>query len=97
VCIAYPGGGATISGIVGIQGTAQNARFQFYKVEYGIGESPTVWNSIGETVSSAVSGGPLMALNTRALPNGVYWLRLTVVDITGNYPPPHAVRVVIQN
>jgi len=46
---------------------------------------------------SPVLGGQLEELDTTALPNGVYWLQLTVVDQTGNFPPPCRVRIVIQN
>jgi hypothetical protein len=97
VCISSPGSNQTVSGAIGIYGTAMHGSFQFYKVEYGVGEEPGGWSSIGDTISTPVSGGLLMSLDTRAFPNGVYWLRLTVVDVTGNYPPPHRVRVVIEN
>ncbi|MHB1318159.1 MAG: hypothetical protein ACYCYF_06020 [Anaerolineae bacterium] len=96
-CISAPGSNATIRGVVSIRGTAQHAQFQFYKVEYGVGEEPSGWNSIGETVGHPVENSTLITFDTAALPNGVYWLRLTVVDITGNFPPPHRVRVTIAN
>jgi hypothetical protein len=96
-CITSPGSGARLSGVVTIRGTARHGNFQFYKIEQGAGEDPQGWHSIGDTVSSQVSDGVLMQFDSRALPNGVYWLRLTVVDITGNFPTPHRVRVVIEN
>lgn len=96
-CISSPGSNASIQGMVSIRGTAQHPDFQFFKVEYGVGEEPSGWNSIGETVSQPVAGGTLITFDTAALPNGVYWLRLTVVDSTGNFPPPHRVRVTIAN
>lgn len=96
-CIVSPGSNAVVRGVVAIRGTAQHPAFQFYKVEYGVGEDPAGWNSIGDIVRHPVEGGTLMTLDTAALPNGVYWLRLTVVDQTGNFPPPHRVRVTIAN
>lgn len=96
-CITFPRPNQTLSGQITIQGTANHERFQFYKVEWGAGESPEAWHSINEIVRHPVVNGPLMPVNTAALPNGVVWFKLTVVDITGNFPPPHAVRVVIQN
>lgn len=96
-CITAPRPNAIISGTIAIQGTANHAQFQFYKIEYGLGEAPTDWHSIGGIVRTPVMGGDLMVFNTVSLPNGVYWLRLTVVDITGNFPAPFDVRVVIQN
>ncbi|MGI6368527.1 MAG: hypothetical protein ACOX2L_09275 [Anaerolineae bacterium] len=97
VCITWPGPNSEVSGVISIRGSAQHPAFQFYKVEYGVGEDPAGWNSIGDTVGSPVEGGTLATLDTTALPNGVYWFRLTVVDNTGNFPPPHRVRVVIAN
>ncbi len=97
VCITSPGANERISGVVSIRGTARHAQFQFYKIEQGGGEDPQSWHSIGDTVPSPVTDGVLMQFDTRALPNGVYWLKLTVVDVTGNFPPPYRVRVVIEN
>jgi hypothetical protein len=96
-CIVSPAPNATLRGVVAIRGTAQHPSFQFFKVEYGVGEDPAGWNSIGETTGHPVENGTLISLDTAVLPNGVYWLRLTVVDNTGNFPPPHRVRVVIEN
>jgi len=96
-CIVSPAPNATLRGVVTIRGTAQHPSFQFYKIEYGVGEDPSGWNSIGNTVSHPVENGTLLTFDTAALPNGVYWLRLTVVDNTGNFPPPHRVRVIIEN
>jgi hypothetical protein len=97
ICISTPRSGATVAGVISIQGAANHARFQFFKVEYGAGEAPASWHSIGDVVHTPVTAGALMSFNTASLPNGVYWLRLTVVDATGNFPPPFTVRVVIQN
>lgn len=66
-------------------------------MEYGIGENPGNWNTIGDVQHSAVVGGQLTGIDTRMLPNGTAWFRLTVVDQTGNFPPPCSVRVSIQN
>ena len=97
VRITSPGMNAGVSGWVGIHGTANHAQFQFYKVEYGIGENPGNWNTIGDVQYSAVGGGQLAGIDTGMLPNGPAWFRLTVVDQTGNFPPPCSVRVSIQN
>ncbi len=99
VCITSPGMNAQLAGTVAVRGTARHPQFQFYKIEYGAGEDPQSWHSIGDTVPTQVSDGVLAQFDTRALglSNGVYWLRLTVVDNTGNFPPPYQVRVVIAN
>lgn len=95
--ITSPGMNAVVSGSLAISGTANHARFQFYKVEYGMGENPVSWHVIHDVHRAPVVNGLLEELNTSTLPNGVYWLQLTVVDQSGNFPPPCRVRIVIRN
>jgi len=97
VCITSPSSEQVIAGEVTIQGTANIEAFQFYKVEYGLGENPEQWHSIGDVRRTPVVDGTLVVWNTTGFPNGTYTLRLTVVDMTGNFAPPFAVRVVVQN
>ena len=97
VRITSPGMNAVVSGRLPIRGTANHARFQFYKVEYGQGEKPTSWHVISDIHKVPVVNGTLEELDTKALPNGVYWLQLVVVDQSGNFPPPCQVRVIVQN
>ena len=85
-----------IAGQVTIRGTAQIDQFQFYKLEYGLGENPQQWNSIGDIHRSPVADGALGVWDTAGFPNGVFKLRLTVVDASGNFPAPCEVRVIIQ-
>jgi len=96
ICIASPAPNATVGGLVTIRGTANIEAFQFYKVEYGMGEEPLQWNSIGDIRRERVVNGTLAQWDTSRFPPGPYILKLTVVDITSNFPPPHQVRVVIQ-
>ncbi len=96
VCIAIPAANQVVSGTVTIQGTANIEAFQFYKIEYGMGESPEQWNSIGDVQTTPVVNGTLVVWNTAGFPESVYKLRLTVVDVSGNFPPPHEVRVIIR-
>ena len=84
-----------VSGNVEIRGTAAIERFQFYKIEYGMGEKPSSWNSIGDIRKQAVADGVLASWNVAGFPPGVYKLRLTVVDMTGNFAPPHEIRVIV--
>jgi len=95
VCIRYPVDGMRVAGVVEIKGTATMDRFQFYKVEYGLGENPQRWHSISEIRRQPVTDGLLDTWNITGFPPGVYILRLTVVDITGNFAPPHEIRVII--
>ncbi len=95
--ITRPGMDARVSGRLAIVGTAKHANFQFYKVEIAPGEKPSAWSVVNNIHRQPVENGVLEELDTRALPNGVYWLQLVVVDHTGNFPPPCQVRIVIQN
>lgn len=97
VSIVSPGMDATVSGVVAIIGTATHPQFQFYKVEYASGDEPGAWSVIGDVRRSPVVNGQLATMDTRILPNGTAWFRLTVVDQTGNYPNPCRVRVNVQN
>ncbi|MGC8786459.1 MAG: hypothetical protein ACP5Q1_03435 [Anaerolineae bacterium] len=96
VQITSPVMNQVVSGQVTILGTAQIDRFQFYKLEYGMGENPAQWHSIGEVNRTPVVNGVLGVWNTTGFPSGVFTLRLTVVDITGNFPPPCDVQVIIK-
>jgi hypothetical protein len=46
-----------------------------------------------QVYQTPVVSGELGTINTAAFAPGDYWLRLTVVDITGNYPPQCTVHV----
>ena len=97
VCITSPGNRARVAGRVAIRGTANIDSFQFYKIEYSIGEQPGSWNVAGNLVRQPVANGVLGELDTMALPNGSCWIQLTVVDRTGNFPAPSRVHVTIAN
>ncbi len=97
VCITAPVPDQTISGQVSVQGTASIESFQFYKVEYGLGEVPAQWNSLGDVNTTPVVDGTLVVWDTSGFPNGAARLRLTVVNVSGNFPPPFEVRVIIEN
>ena len=94
--IIAPGTDAHLSGSIPIVGTANIANFQYYKIEFGAGDQPPVWKVLGDLHRRPVSENVLDLLNTAGFTPGVYRLRLTVVDSTGNYPiAPCSVRVFI--
>ncbi len=97
VRITSPGMGAVVSDSVDVMGTANHGSFQFYKVEFSQGEEPSSWHVVRDVQRAPVIGGRLITFDSRAVPNGVYWLQLTVVDATGNFPPPCRVRIIVQN
>ncbi len=94
--ITSPGVGAVLTGPTQITGTAVHEAFQFYKLEFGIGENPKQW-SYFDGRKSPVQNGVLGTFNASAVPNGTYTIRLVVVDNTGNYPPPCQVTVVVKH
>jgi hypothetical protein len=95
VQITQPGSGATVSGRVDIRGTANIPNFSFYKVEIGLGDHPSRWTSISDLHHTPVTDGFLDVLDASSLPAGTYSLRLVVVDITGNFPPPCEIQIVV--
>lgn len=96
-CIAAPGEGAKLRGVVEVRGTANTEDFHFFKVEYGAGQVPANWNVIGALQYEPVENSTLLTFDTAALADGPYVIRLTVVDSTGNFPEPSQVSVVVAN
>lgn len=97
VQITSPGIDAVLNSPVQILGTANISDFQYYKVEVGSGENPTSWSMFSNLHKSPIAGGLLDIWDPTAYPPGVYKLRLTVVDNTGNYPLPCEVRVIVEH
>ena len=94
VQITWPGMDAVLTGNVQINGTASMDRFAYYKFEFRPEGSPT-WRFLTR-FEQPVTKGKLMDWHTYAVPPGTYWLRLIVVDQTGNYPEPCEIRVMIK-
>jgi hypothetical protein len=94
--ITSPGVGAVLSGQVSIYGTAAASDFNFYKIEYHReGEPKDAWHSISDIHKNQVANGLLDVWDVSGFPAGNYRLKLTVVDITGNYPPPNRCEVPV--
>ncbi len=96
--ITTPKVGAILRGVVSFMGTARSPDFTFYKLEVR-----QEWVSSASdyvtffTGYSPVSNGLLSTLDTRSWPDGEYWIRLVVVDSTGNYPERCAILYVFDN
>jgi LysM repeat protein len=90
--ITSPAPEQAVSGTFQIYGTATVENFDFYKLEIrpdGRSAYATV-----EQYDTPVINGLLGEINTAAFGPGQYWVRLVVVDITGNYPhTPCAIRL----
>jgi tetratricopeptide (TPR) repeat protein len=90
--ITSPQDGAILGNQVTITGTANGSNsgsrfpFNFYKVEVGVGSDPKQWIGLYQT-HSPVTEGILATWDTSGWANGVYTIRLVVVDQSGNYRP----------
>lgn len=96
--IKSPSSGDVISINVPVVGTANFSRDQvlFYKVEWGRGEEPGEWVTMGQTHEQPVIGGQLEVWHAEGLPPGKYSLRLVLVKKDGNELPPYKVTVTVE-
>jgi hypothetical protein len=97
--ITSPGVNQVVSGTVDIYGTAENPNFQYYKVEYAEGADVDPDSTFAFLADARVqiTGGLLTSFDSTNFVNGPYTIKLTVVDNSGNFPPPCAVSIVIEN
>ncbi|HOG48807.1 MAG TPA: hypothetical protein PLJ35_17850 [Anaerolineae bacterium] len=85
---------AILQRTAGFRGTATRPGFAYYKFEFRPHDRAN-WSFLAR-FEQPVSDGVLMEWDTTTVPPGVYWLRLVVVDNTGNYWPDYAqVRVTV--
>lgn len=92
-----PGQNEVVSGVVNVVGTATHDSFQYYKVEYAPGANASEGFSYIGGGSNPVISNFLTSIDTTALSNGNWTIRLIVVDQTGNFPPPCLVTITVQN
>ena len=83
-----------VKGEIEIRGTAVVQDFWYYKVEFRFDDEPNHWRYI-YSAYEPVRDGVLAIWNTSPLPDGVYWLRLSVVDRSGNYRPDCEARITV--
>jgi LysM repeat protein len=96
--ITFPEVGAKLSGIVQIRGTVRLVEFAFYKLEIRReGASTSRDYKTFFTGEVQVTNGMLASLNTAEYADGEYWVRLVVVDSTGNYPERCAILYLFDN
>ena len=96
--ITSPRPNAEVRGSVEIVGSARlGPGFQFYKVEYAASGTPDAWVPIGELHYDQKSNERLEVWHTTTLPDGAYYLRLTVVRQDGNYVASEPLRVTVAN
>jgi hypothetical protein len=82
--IFAPTFGGAVRGLVAIEGSAADARFQQYRVDYRTaGSSSWAGGTTITTSGSPATGSALAAWDTTTLPDGSYDLRLSVTDSLG--------------
>jgi tetratricopeptide (TPR) repeat protein len=95
--IDAPAQGAVLNSVVEVRGSAHSDNFDYYKLESGVGASPTEWSVIGPLVYEPVINGTLGTWDTSLLPDGEYSLRVVVVDRSGNTYPAYTLTVTIKH
>lgn len=93
--ITRPGVNQSVRGLLQVKGTANIEDFRFYKVEFGYGHDQTEFHVIGGLKYSPVNDGVLIVWDSTDL-SGPVTLRLTVVNMEGNFPTPCEVPVIVQ-
>jgi penicillin-binding protein 1C len=85
VAINSPAVYAHISGLVPILGNARPGDFRSFHVQYGIGLTPTEWLPIGGERYDRVENNILQYWDVSQVPDGLYSLRLVVIEGSGNH------------
>lgn len=81
--ILSPRARSVLSGFqVDILGSAMAPAFSSFTLEYGLGVGPTAWTHLA-TSAGPVSRGPLATWDISQRPDGVYTLRLTALNASG--------------
>ncbi len=97
VSLLSPQPGQVLSGVVTIVGTATATQLWYHKVEYSADGANWTTTEADYMKTERVFGGALATWDTRTVPNGRYYLRAVVVDITGNYLETAPITVTVQN
>jgi transcriptional regulator with XRE-family HTH domain len=95
--LTSPGENQVVAGDVAVTGRATHEAFQYYKLEFAPGANAAEGFIYFAGANTAVDGGQLGTFSSGSVPNGSYTLRLTVVDLTGNFPPTCQVTILVQN
>ena len=92
--ITSPYAGQTLSGAFQVMGTAFLENMNYFKLEIRPNFSDT-YNYIGAS-NTGIVNGQIARLRTSTFGPGLYYLRLTVVDNTGNFPTQCTIPVIFQ-
>lgn len=83
VSIDSPSDNSYVSGSVSVIGTVTDANINSWTLEYGVGTTPLNWTQIN-TGKISITSETLGSIDTSALADGIYTLRLSVLDLAGN-------------
>ncbi len=93
--ITSPSMDSTVRGMIEVRGSASRANLDYWKVEYRPNAS-TAFDVLARSEKPLIDG-VLVRISTKTLPNGIYWLQLTVVGKDGNYGNPCQIRITVAN
>ena len=94
--ITNPVDGATVRGVITMEGAATAANFSHYQVEVGVGTGPQAFAVIHGPVRQIVEQGMLGVFDTSQVENGPFTLRLVVFDQSGGATEARS-RVLVDN
>lgn len=86
---------STVSGLIEIRGTATRPDMDYWKVEYRP-EGRTNYDFLNRS-DKAVTDGVLARWSTKTGPNGVYFVRLVIVQKDGNFATPCEFQITVAN
>ena len=92
--ITAPQHGQVVTGVITLFGTATVPNFQYYRIEVRPDFS-NVYNFY-DRIETPVENNALAQINTDLFDDGLHWVRLTVVDNTGNFPEPCAIPLIFR-
>ena len=93
--ITFPSVDRTVSGDIQVLGTANRPDLKSWKIEYRPA-STSAFTELNKS-SQAIKDAALARLSTKSLPNGTYWLRLSVLGKEHVFVAPCQVRFKIAN
>ena len=86
---------SVVSGLIEIHGTATRPDMDYWKVE-SRADTNTNYDVLNRS-DKAMTDGVLARWSTKTVPNGVYFVRLVIVQKDGNFPTPCEIRVTVSN
>jgi hypothetical protein len=84
VAILDPTLGGHVTGVVSVRGNARAGDFAFYRLEFGQGLNPSSWSQIGGDHYNQVDNNVLEYWDVMGLQDGLYTLKLSVVENSQN-------------